>query len=86
MGAALDKSYEKYGLTFMRSLSCQTPMMMIGSIEAAVNFECIPKQLKHITSGIIYEIKDCSFPFSSCCFSTSMWSWALGMTTCCSGE
>lgn len=56
MGAALDKFYEKYGLSFMRSFSCQTPMMMIGSIEAAANFECIPKQLKHITSGIMYAI------------------------------
>lgn len=71
LGLALDKAYEKYGLEFMRSVTCNTPMMIVASIEAAVNFECIPKQLKHITSGTPHNTQASSSLYFSYCFSTS---------------
>lgn len=56
MGLALDKAYERYGLEFMRSVSCNTPMMIIASIESAVSMECIPNQLKHVASGLFFPL------------------------------
>jgi hypothetical protein len=56
MGLTLDKAYERYGLDFMRSVSCNTPMMIVGSIEAAVSMDCIPNQLKHVASGLFFPI------------------------------
>ena len=56
MGLALDRAYERYGLDFMRSVSCNTLTMIVGSIEAAVSMDCIPNQLKHVTSGLFFPI------------------------------
>lgn len=56
MGLALDKAYEKVGMDFMRSFSCHTPMMILSSLEAAISFECVPKRLRHVTSGLFFPI------------------------------
>lgn len=56
MGVALDKAYERAGLEFMRSFSCNTPMIIVGSIQAAITFEWVPKRLRHITSGLFFPI------------------------------
>ena len=50
-GVALDRLYEKYGLDFMRSLTCQMPQMVIFSIQNMLNFDWIPSRLKPITAG-----------------------------------
>ena len=50
-GITLDKIYHKFGLDFLRSISCQTPMMLAASIEMALAFEGIPYYVKHIIAG-----------------------------------
>ena len=35
----------------MRSLGCNTAIMLVTSIEQAVSFDWIPKKIKHVTSG-----------------------------------
>jgi len=35
----------------MRSVSCEVPTMMIATLQMAINFEWMPRRLRHITLG-----------------------------------
>ena len=47
----IDRFYERIGLDFMRSFTCQMPQMLVQTIEMMLNFSWVPLQLKPITSG-----------------------------------
>lgn len=55
-GVVIDRLYEKWGLDFMRSLTCQAPQMMIHTIQSMINFDWIPNRLKPIFCGMFIPI------------------------------
>ena len=72
-GNASSKMYEKWGIECMRSFSCHTLKMFVGTIQMMLNFDFVPMRMRHITSGTDSPIQVCSHHSSSSFSSTTAW-------------
>jgi hypothetical protein len=50
-GLAFDKLSQRYKFDCLRALTCEIPIMLLLSLQMAINFEWVPRRLRHITTG-----------------------------------
>ena len=55
-GNVSSKMYEKWGIECMRSFTCHTLKMFVGTIQMMLNFDFVPIRLRHITSGLFFPL------------------------------